>query len=691
MKKNIKINNTQTELRLFNGTEIDRYLCHIRILSEKVERGFKEDNSLTTRKQNVRNDVDLSKSDGKSCLLCGVTFLTLEEQRSHFTLDWHKYNVKQKLLQRDPVKEDEFEEMISGELSSISGSESDSAEEVLTTANPETIPLMTLSLLPNQRDLKSEENLVDRSNPKVYFVNQNGTRMSVFREVVYGAKEKLAREDIVSRIQDLPQEKTWLILMTGGGHFAGAVFSGNDVLVSKTFHRYTVRAKRGTAQGIRDNKQGGHAPRSAGATLRRYNETALVQDIQNLLESWSEHIEKCSRIFMRVPNNYKWIFFTGKKPPFEKDDLRIRVIPFPTRRATFKELENVQKKLSSVIIEENYIEECKSKTGVVRADENPEDKTIEQKTNNLQDDQSQMFKSLDNLAKKKSKSEKTSKKDNQETNTAERTQEVVPTIWIELYEAVNTENSGKTRGVIERLKDEELKHECSVLKYTEKWSDGTEKSETNESSNDDEDRLSKCGWAQTMLNEKFESYGETILHLASRLGQPEIVKILLETGGNPSIKDSLGRVPYNIAKDKETRNTFRRFMALYPDKYDYDEARIPSALTAEMEEKERQKTAEKKRAQSKARKQRLKEKKADEKIKEDERVRKEKEENEKKWFQNLSEREKRAVAAERRLGNICFNCSRSLQGLVPFERLSNKYCSTKCVQKHRKIMENSMN
>ena len=151
-----------------------------------------------------------------------------------------------------------------------------------------------------------------------------------------------------------------------------------------------------------------------------------------------------------------------------------------------------------------------------------------------------------------------------------------------------------------------------------------------------------------------------------------------------------GRVPYNIAKDKETRNVFRRFMAAYPEKYDYHEARIPSALTAEMELKERQKAAEKKKAQSKARKQRLKEKKAEEKQKEEEKKRKEKEENEKKWFQNLSEREKRAVAAERRLGNICFNCSRSLQGLVPFERLSNKYCSTECVQKHRRMMQTTV-
>lgn len=32
-------------------------------------------------------------------------------------------------------------------------------------------------------------------------------------------------EEIKSRIENLPEEKLWLILMTGGGHFAGAVFS----------------------------------------------------------------------------------------------------------------------------------------------------------------------------------------------------------------------------------------------------------------------------------------------------------------------------------------------------------------------------------------------------------------------------------------------------------------------------------
>ena len=50
-----------------------------------------------------------------------------------------------------------------------------------------------------------------------------------------------------------------------------------DCVAHKTFHRYTVRAKRGTVQSARDGKHGAHQPRSAGASLRRYNEAALEE------------------------------------------------------------------------------------------------------------------------------------------------------------------------------------------------------------------------------------------------------------------------------------------------------------------------------------------------------------------------------------------------------------------------------
>ena len=38
------------------------------------------------------------------------------------------------------------------------------------------------------------------------------------------------------------------------------------------------------------------------------------------------------------------------------------------------------------------------------------------------------------------------------------------------------------------------------------------------------------------------------------------------------------------AAEKEVRNTFRRFMALNPDKWDWQTAKVPSPLTKEMEE-----------------------------------------------------------------------------------------------------------
>jgi hypothetical protein len=65
------------------------------------------------------------------------------------------------------------------------------------------------------------------------------------------------------------------------------------------------------------------------------------------------------------------------------------------------------------------------------------------------------------------------------------------------------------------------------------------------------------------------------------------------------------------------------------------------------------------------------------------------EQERKKKLDNMSEREKRAMAAETRLqqmqGNLklCDNCSTPLTA-IPFVRFEFKYCTTKCVQEHKK-------
>jgi Bacteroidetes VLRF1 release factor len=53
--------------------------------------------------------------------------------------------------------------------------------------------------------------------------------------------------------------------------------AGNKPVAHKTFHSYTVRARQGGSQSARDGKSGTNHPKSAGASLRRYNEAAFQQ------------------------------------------------------------------------------------------------------------------------------------------------------------------------------------------------------------------------------------------------------------------------------------------------------------------------------------------------------------------------------------------------------------------------------
>lgn len=85
-------------------------------------------------------------------------------------------------------------------------------------------------------------------------------------------------------------------------------------------------------------------------------------------------------------------------------------------------------------------------------------------------------------------------------------------------------------------------------------------------------------------NESKASHVSTPLHEAAKAGNVEKVLELLEQGSDPCVVDERGKTPYMLATEKEVRNTFRRFMALNLDKWDWQAAKVPSPLTKEMEE-----------------------------------------------------------------------------------------------------------
>uniref|UniRef100_A0A8D9DWW5 Ankyrin repeat and zinc finger domain-containing protein 1 n=1 Tax=Cacopsylla melanoneura TaxID=428564 RepID=A0A8D9DWW5_9HEMI len=161
-----------------------------------------------------------------------------------------------------------------------------------------------------------------------------------------------------------------------------------------------------------------------------------------------------------------------------------------------------------------------------------------------------------------------------------------------------------------------------------------------------------------------------------------IKRLLLSLNASPCCKDFMSRTAYDLAPDRDSRNVFRRYMAEYPDQFDYSKSHIPSPLTDEIE----QDSVEKKRIARKIKREKDKEKKKVEEV-----IQKEK--NEKVMFLKLSDREKMALAAERRIlaasGNAgviltrCFQCAIDMSGKLPFTYNEYRFCSMQCLKQHR--------
>lgn len=68
--------------------------------------------------------------------------------------------------------------------------------------------------------------------------------------------------------------------------------------------------------------------RSAGATLRRYNEGALAKEISELMVSWTEHIGRAVKVFVRAPRHLTQCFTAGKNNPLQHGEINILILDF---------------------------------------------------------------------------------------------------------------------------------------------------------------------------------------------------------------------------------------------------------------------------------------------------------------------------------------------------------------------------
>ena len=74
----------------------------------------------------------------------------------------------------------------------------------------------------------------------------------------------------------------------------------------------------------------------------------VSQHVQSLFIAWCDMLKQCHLIFYRATSSNQTIMFGGKNPFFDRTDPRLRSIPFPTRRATLKEVQRVWLNLATV-------------------------------------------------------------------------------------------------------------------------------------------------------------------------------------------------------------------------------------------------------------------------------------------------------------------------------------------------------
>jgi hypothetical protein len=323
----------------------------------------------------------------QACSLCGLSFVTVQEQRDHLKTDLHHYNLKQKLHGLRPVSEAEFEKLVDELDESISGSDTPDSDDEEDDARKEN----TLSAL-----LKKQASLADKLSsstteeveepkktrrgtgkpPLMWFSSPklpDNTYFGIYRALF--STEELGKEEAIVdaiRQRQLPpismpkpakdgnaapppyNGRHIFLCMIGGGHFAAMVVSlapkqskhGSTgplnreavVLAHKTFHRYTTRRKQGGSQSANDNAKG--TAHSAGSSLRRYNEQALVEDVRGLLKDWKALIDTSDLLFIRATGttNRRTLFGPYDDQVLRPNDPRIRGFPFSTRRATQNEL-----------------------------------------------------------------------------------------------------------------------------------------------------------------------------------------------------------------------------------------------------------------------------------------------------------------------------------------------------------------
>lgn len=389
----------------------------------------------------------------------------------------------------------------------------------------------------------------------------------------------------------LPPLRLWTFIMMGGGHFAIATVALNLhvmpqserakargakpqrsvlVLAHKTFHRYTTRRKQGGAQSAQD-ATGRHA-KSAGANLRRYGEAQLTKDIHTLLghRRWRDLINRSEHVWirtsMRSAHGVLWQWPGHDTSPLDAKQAQgaLSHIPIATQRPTIGEImrcffELVRVKVAHLTPEELAAQDDAHQHAMARA----------LRVSDAQQQQQQ---------RPPTRPARPVRQDAKEAHVRER--------WERLVTMVRRGKLDALANFIERHNDmlqEAIAANHALPVYASAQAI---------------DAPLPPWWRESQT--RGTMVPTNLLQLAAAADQADVVHFLLvEERADPTLPVAAAlpnhRTAYDLCPSKSTRAVFRRLMAEQPTWYRWDEmgqggARVPSALTAEMEEAQSSKT-----------------------------------------------------------------------------------------------------
>ena len=217
---------------------------------------------------------------------------------------------------------------------------------------------------------------------------------------------------------------------------------------------------------------------------------------------------------------------------------RVVTIPFPTRRATFKEVKRVHELLMTIDLHNETVDELRSKLIESRSSRNAS-KTVKK---------SQI---------RRSKSRETPKRE-------------LPDFVQSLADEANSESDTESGFLNSDLQEFDVSTSGKRNKKAKKSEKRTECLE-NELQNS---LVTACksgdikllnlllqtnNIESLKLNQALGESKVTFLHIASKEGHGKIIQVLLENGADPTLKDKAKKTPYSYCPEKNSRTVYRKY------------------------------------------------------------------------------------------------------------------------------------